>query len=98
MYVCVYIYICMYVCMHACMYVCIYIIYIYIYSGRAEAGASPPPDPGGGDPIRHRLNGYLASWVPSPPGKHTFQNCMIQDNPRTARKKNTRHSLGQVPV
>ena len=26
--------------------------------------------------IRHRLDGYLASWVPSPPGKHTFQNCI----------------------
>ena len=23
---------------------------------------------------RHRLNGYLAEWVPSPPGKYTFKN------------------------
>ena len=22
-------------------------------------------------------NGYLAYWVPSPPGKHSFQNCTI---------------------
>ena len=30
----------------------------------------PPPY------YRHRLDGYLAKWVPSPPGKHTFQSCM----------------------
>ena len=23
---------------------------------------------------RHRLNGYLAYWLPSPPGKHTLRN------------------------
>ena len=26
--------------------------------------------------FRHRPNGFLASWVPSPSGKHTFQNCI----------------------
>ena len=36
---------------------------------------------------------YLASWVPSPPGKHTFQNCMIGDHPRTAGKRKTRYPL-----
>ena len=25
---------------------------------------------GGLGEVRHRLNGYLASWVPGPPGKH----------------------------
>ena len=47
---------------------------------------------------RHRLNGYLAQWVPSPPGKHTFKNFTIQTNPETACRKKTRYRLGEVPV
>ena len=27
-----------------------------------------------GGAVRHRLDGYLAQCVPSPPGKHTFKN------------------------
>ena len=27
--------------------------------------------------IWHRLNGYLAEWVTSPPGKYTGQNCTL---------------------
>ena len=30
------------------------------------------------DSLRHRLNGYLAKWVPSPPGKHTFENFTME--------------------
>ena len=37
---------------------------------------------------------YLASWVPGPPGKRTFQNCIIQTVPGTAGKKKTRYPLG----
>ena len=37
----------------------------------------PLPQAKTGIPCRHRLNGYLASWVPSPPGKHTFKNFAI---------------------
>ena len=44
--------------------------------------------------IRHRLNAYLASWVPSPPGEHPCQNCTISAFPKTAGKKNTRYPLG----
>ena len=40
---------------------------------------------------RHRLNEYLASWVPSPPGERTSQNCTIQAVPKTAGKKKTRY-------
>ena len=36
----------------------------------------------------------LNGWVPSPPGKHTFQNCMRSTVPNTAGKKKTRHPLG----
>ena len=39
------------------------------------------------DSLRHRLNGYLAKWVPSPPGKHAFKNFTIQTRPKTACKK-----------
>ena len=42
---------------------------------------------------RHRLSGYLAEWVPSPPGKHTSQSCMISTSPRTAGKRKV-----QVPA
>ena len=43
---------------------------------------------------RHRLNGYLASRVPSPPGKHTFQNCVLWICSKTAGKKKTGDPLG----
>ena len=33
-------------------------------------------------------------WVPSPPGKHTFENFTIEAHPKTAGKKNTRYLLG----
>ena len=47
---------------------------------------------------RHRLNGYLAYWVPSPPGKHTFRNFTIQAHPKTVCERKTRYPLGEVPV
>ena len=40
--------------------------------------------------IRHLLK---ASWVPSPPGKHTSQNRIIYTFPRTAGKQKTGHPL-----
>ena len=65
-----------YVCMCMC-------IYIYIYTIRRKPGfwqTRPRRLPGWSARLRlysrHRLNGYLAQWVPSPPGKHAFQNCM----------------------
>ena len=27
--------------------------------------------------VRHQLHGYLAEWVPIPPGKHSFKNFTI---------------------
>ena len=44
--------------------------------------------------VRHRLDGYLASWVPSPPGKHTFKNFAVQTHPEAACKRKTRYPLG----
>ena len=47
---------------------------------------------------RHRLNGYyyLAQWVPSPPGKHTFQHWTIQAVPQTAGKRKARYPQGHI--
>ena len=38
--------------------------------------------------------GYLAEWVPSPPGKHTFKNFTVYAHPKTAGKNKTRYPLG----
>ena len=40
------------------------------------------------------FDGYLASWVPSAPGRHTFENFTIQTHPKTACEKKTRYALG----
>ena len=47
---------------------------------------------------RHRLNGCLAQWVPTPPGNHTSKNFRDQTHPKAAGKRKTRYPLGQVPV
>ena len=49
---------------------------------------------GGSSKVRRRLNGYLASWVPSPPGRFVFQNCTVSPVPETAGEKKTRYLLG----
>ena len=54
-------------------------------------GAGGPPRGFSG---RHRPNGYLASWVPSAPGKHTFKNFTTQTHPKTAGRKKTGYPLG----
>ena len=43
---------------------------------------------------RQWLNGYLAGWVPSPPGKHNFKNFTVKTNPKTDCKNDTRYPLG----
>ena len=59
-------------------------------SGAADRNLRATPN----DLHRRRLNGYLAEWVPSPPGKHTFKNITIKTHPKTAGKKTTRYPLG----
>ena len=77
------------------MYICIY-TQLYTYSLLVHLFTAGQPAPA--HQSRHRLNGYLACLVPSPPDQHTFQKCTIQTAPRTAGKKKTRYPLGEVPV
>ena len=75
-----------YTCVYAYVYIYIYIyvyIYIYIYRERERCVCIFPKPPDGkprgvgwddSTPHdRHWLSGYLAEWVPSHPGKHTFK-------------------------
>ena len=64
---------------------------VELVSGVGTARAHRPSDL---NLDRHRLNGYLAQWVPSPRGKHTFKNFTIQAHPEAACMKNTRYLLG----
>ena len=47
--------------------------------------------------FRHRLNGYLAEWVSSPPGERTFKNLPNEAHPKTACKNKTRSPVGKYP-
>ena len=81
---------------HTILYYTITILYhttLYYISAHARASPRRLRGPGDGSPrlsppFRHRLNGHLAYWVPSSPGKHTFQNFTIQTHPKNAGKKN----------
>ena len=75
---------------HICFYIHTHIVHTRRQSIRSRpidalVGSLSKTDPrhrgpacqGPADSLRHRLNGYLAQWVPSSSGKHTFTNSTI---------------------
>ena len=48
--------------------------------------------------VRHRLHGYSASWVPSPQGKPTSQNCKYERVLELLAGKRDRHPLVQKSI
>ena len=93
----IYIYIYIYTC------VCIYIyIYIYIHSRMSDSTASaarlsPSCSPCLTD-CRHRLDGYLAQWVPSLSLASGSRNCLNCEVLKGMFPWRTRHPLSQVPI
>ena len=50
-------------------------------AGRMKESDSERADSG-----RHRRNGYLALWVPNPPGKHTSRGGYLSTEMRTPKR------------